>query len=487
MTKSSTATSASIRAKLKHPVIDADGHLLEMGPVLVEYLRQIGGQAVADRFLRTENASNELLLGRGRWHDLTPQQRRAAGLTPPAWWSFPTRNTVDRASVSLPRLLRSRMDDLGLDFSVLYPTMGMGLAGIADEELRRAACRAYNTYVSETYHDCRDRMTPVAVIPMVTPAEAIAEIEHATRALGLKAVMIGIVRRATPSADERWFSHRIDALGFESDYDYDPVWAKCIECKVAAVSHSTARGWDGRRSPTNGIFNHLGHFAAAGEALCRAIFMGGVTRRFPTLNFAFLEGGVAWGSGLYNGLIAHWEKRNVRALRENLDPALLDRDLLVRLIAEYGHAKVKTQMAAMEQQVRRIPPGPAQIDEWATCQIEQAEDIRDLFVPHFFFGCEADDPMNACAFDTKMNKFGVRLQAILGSDIGHWDVPDMDKMLVEAHELVEHNLISENDFTDFVFTNPARLHAGMNPDFFAGTVVEGAVRGLQANRGVSRR
>ena len=28
------------------------------------------------------------------------------------------------------------------------------------------------------------------------------------------------------------------------------------------------------------------------------------------------------------------------------------------------------------------------------------------------------------------------------------------------------------DFKAFVFTNAVRLHAGMNPDFFKGTVVE---------------
>ena len=32
-----------------------------------------------------------------------------------------------------------------------------------------------------------------------------------------------------------------------------------------------------------------------GEAVCKALFMGGVTRRFPALKFAFLEGGVGWG------------------------------------------------------------------------------------------------------------------------------------------------------------------------------------------------
>ena len=48
-------------------------------------------------------------------------------------------------------------------------------------------------------------------------------------------------------------------------------------------------------------------------------------------------------------------------------------------------------------------------------------------------------------------------------------------MLEEAWELVEHGLITEDDFREFVFANPARLHTALNPDFFKGTVVEDAV------------
>lgn len=34
---------------------------------------------------------------------------------------------------------------------------------------------------------------------------------------------------------------------------------------------------------------------------------------------------------------------------------------------------------------------------------------------------------------------------------------------------------AQDDFRDFVFTNPATLWTDMNPDFFKGTVVEGQV------------
>ena len=109
-----------------------------------------------------------------------------------------------------------------------------------------------------------------------------------------------------------------------------------------------------------------------------------------------------------------------------------------------------------------------------------AEDIRDLFTPNFFFGCEADDPMNAWAFNAKVNPFEARLGAMVSSDIGHWDVPDMRDVLAEAYELVERESLTETDFRDFTFSNPVKLHAGMNPDFFRGTVVEQEVaKGLQ--------
>ena len=103
-------------------------------------------------------------------------------------------------------------------------------------------------------------------------------------------------------------------------------------------------------------------------------------------------------------------------------------------------------------------------------------------MPNFYFGCEADDPINAMAFDAKKLPFEARLNAIFSSDMGHWDVPDMTEITEEAYEMVEHGLISEADFSDFVFANPAHLWAGMNPDFFKGTRVEGAVRELLRSR-----
>jgi hypothetical protein len=87
-------------------------------------------------------------------------------------------------------------------------------------------------------------------------------------------------------------------------------------------------------------------------------------------------------------------------------------------------------------------------------------------------GCEGDDRMVAAGFDTELNPYGVRLNAMFGSDIGHFDVEDMREVLEEAHETVDEGLMTDDDFRDFAFANAVRLHGGMNPDFFVGTVVE---------------
>jgi hypothetical protein len=100
-------------------------------------------------------------------------------------------------------------------------------------------------------------------------------------------------------------------------------------------------------------------------------------------------------------------------------------------------------------------------------------------VPKFFFGCEGDDRLAALAFNPKINPLGARLNAIYSSDLGHFDLPDMRDAAYEAWELVEHGLINEDDFRDFVFVNAVHAKTDMNPEFFKGTRVEDDVKRIQ--------
>ena len=469
--------SAAIRAKLKHPVIDGDGHALEFGPVYFEFLKQVGGPRITERFREKLD---------GGWYGLSPQERLRKRVTRPSAWTIPTKNTLDRATALLPRLFRERMDDFGLDFSIVYSTLALFLIRETDDELRRATCRALNSMLAEVFRDQSDRMTPAACIPTGTPQEAIEELEFAVRTLGLKAAMVqSNVRRPVPEVAERApelarYATWMDTLCMDSPYNYDPLWAKCVELKVAVTSHSGATGWGSRVSTTSYIHNHVGSFAAAGEAFAKALVLGGVTQRFPKLNFAFLEGGLGWASELYAGLVSHCGKRNSRSI-DIYDPRHIDVELLADLFSRYGGDMVKGRPDPSDPGFVRLPcswndGGDATIaHELDQLGIRKAEDLRPLFENRFYFGCEADDPLVAWGFDTRLNPFGARLRAMFSSDIGHWDVPDRTEVLEEAYELIERDLINEADFRDFTFAHPGLLHAGMNPDFFKGTVVEAEV------------
>ena len=145
MTKPPTAAShqrlsgADVRARLDHPVIDSDGHTVEFVPALLEAVEETAGRAVRQGL---EKQLERIFHG---WYRMTPSQRSSERASRPPWWPTPT-NALDRATATLPGLLHERMPELGIDFSVLYPGIGLFLPSIADVEIRRGGCRAINRY-----------------------------------------------------------------------------------------------------------------------------------------------------------------------------------------------------------------------------------------------------------------------------------------------------------------------------------------------------
>jgi len=463
---------AEIRAHLDHPVIDADGHIIEFLPLVRDFLAEEAGESVAKRFDDVVNSAASV-------RALDVETRRQLGISRTGWWGVPAANTLDRATTMVPGLLYERLDELGIDVAILYPTAGLMAMALDDDELRGALARACNRYVAESYGPYRDRLLPVAVVPNYTPDEALRELDHAVGVLGLRPVLFGgLVLRPAPGHDGDRAARWVDGLGLDSAHDYDPVWARCVELGVSPTFHSTGIGFGSRTSPTNYVANHIGNFAAGSEAVCRSLLFGGVMRRFPGLRFAFLEGGIAWAASLYADSVSHFEKRNRDALA-HYDPRALDRPLLERLLREHGDDAFVCRVDRLDEGLRFLSDpdeDPTTLDEFAASGITSVDDLRTVFAEQCFFGCEADDAMNALAFDTRLHPMGARLQAMFASDIGHWDVPDFRGVLPEAWELVEDGHLTRDDFRRFTFEHAARLFTGTSPDFFAGTVVEDAVR-----------
>src|SRR5512132_3129920 len=114
---------AEIHAGLKHPVIDGDDHWLEPAPVFLEYLA-----------LWQRNHA---------WYRSTWSQRQHDRTRRSNWWGV-TSKTLDKATALLPALLNERLPELGIDFALIYPSFGLTINGIGQDDLHRASVRAYN-------------------------------------------------------------------------------------------------------------------------------------------------------------------------------------------------------------------------------------------------------------------------------------------------------------------------------------------------------
>jgi hypothetical protein len=78
---SSDSRSAHIRSRLSHPVIDADGHIVESTPVLLDYMREVGGPDMAT----IKNASKNATRGEDSSRRSGPAAAEPNPVAPGSW------------------------------------------------------------------------------------------------------------------------------------------------------------------------------------------------------------------------------------------------------------------------------------------------------------------------------------------------------------------------------------------------------------------
>jgi len=148
-------------------------------------------------------------------------------------------------------------------------------------------CRAFNAYSADLFCDYKDRLTTAAVIPMHTPEEAIDELEHVVRTLGFKVVMMtSLIRRPIRSSNPNpRYNEWLDMLAMDSEYDYDPVWAKCVELGVSPTFHSVTKGVGTRVSPSNAVVQPYWSFRRCRRGGMQGAVPGGRDAAFPDAQF----------------------------------------------------------------------------------------------------------------------------------------------------------------------------------------------------------
>ena len=211
---------------------------------------------------------------------------------------------------------------------------------------------------------------------MNTPAQAVAEAEYAVRSSARsRCSSPGTCtppdrRRRLPARHVRrsTASTTTTRSGRSASSSASRRWctARCSQHRVT-------------RSISNYVYNHVDGLAAAHESLCKSLFLGGVTRRFPDLRIGFLEGGVAWACALFSGARrALGEAQPRRDLAARSRPARRRRAAR-RTSTEYGDDAVTGRIDELRD-VLRAPggaPGAASTSSPRAASTS-ADDLRAL-------------------------------------------------------------------------------------------------------------
>ena len=363
---------------------------------------------------------------------------------------MPTKNTRDRATEILPRLLYERLDEFGMDFTVLYPTAGLGIPFHPDDETRRATCRAFNRFIAEFFGEFSDRMTPAAVIPMHTPEEACAELEYVVKELGLKVVMMASMVRRRDSGRRREVAGR----GAIRD----------LVRRARARQRVRLRSGVGEMRRAGNLadvpFGLARHRAAQfADQFClqphrpfRRRERGGLQGDFHGRRHAPL-------SATQDGLPRRRRRMGVRALQRS-DRALEEAQSrgargnesgepesreLAQLIREYGgkwvEGKIEQKAGEPRDDSRNAikvaaTGGLRELDDYAACGIKRAEDIRDCSSQLLL---SAAKPMTAQCLRVQSQSESVWRENECFVRLGYWDIStctDMKDVVPEAYEML---------------------------------------------------
>jgi predicted TIM-barrel fold metal-dependent hydrolase len=220
-----------------------------------------------------------------------------------------------------PRL--EDMDSEGIDVSVLYPTLFLGIQNEPDADFAAVQCQAYNDWLSDHASDSGGRLWGAAVVPQQDIQLAAREIRRAAKLPGMKAAFI----RPNPTEDWKPFHHTV----------YDPLWeaacdtgmplglhpflaadlpGACLGLRLNEAADTTIQALDrntetvpgSQRSVTANIF-FTQAIANPFDMMNSLTFLlaGGVCERYPDLRLIFLESNGGWIVPWLERLDHHYE------------------------------------------------------------------------------------------------------------------------------------------------------------------------------------
>jgi len=253
------------------PVVDCDCHLYET-TALPEIARYIDNPNVRRSFERSSLAMAMHALVPGNLGDRTVSGRIKTELD----MHLPIGDLKDVHPLAAGLL--NSMDQMAIDYSILFPTPMLTLGTHPQPEFEVELGRAYNRWLVRHVLPASPRIRTMAYLPLSDPEASVQMIEEFAEAPGVLGFMVTAVRYQ-PIHQNRFMK----------------VFAALNERRLPLAFH-TGPNW------TDRPFEQLNRFMAA-HALgfpfyamiqLTNVVVNGLPERFPDVRFIFMEAGQAW-------------------------------------------------------------------------------------------------------------------------------------------------------------------------------------------------
>lgn len=250
-------------------VFDADGHVEETGELLVPYIdeRHTGVKHILEQAASSEFGGISRTIYSAT-HSL------------PAFMEHGIYN--DEPTRDAETKLR-HMDEFGLDYSMLDPTMNLGLPTVNNSRCAVALAQAYNSWLIDQFLDESDRLFGSILAAPQLPEIAAEEIDDRADEDGMVAVQLP-ASGLLPPPGHQW---------------YDPIYEAAEDNDLPVLMHSGSAGaatlmptmqkWNETYAEEHFIVHPVSHMWNL-----VTMFFQGVPERFPDLEFVFQEAGIGW-------------------------------------------------------------------------------------------------------------------------------------------------------------------------------------------------
>jgi predicted TIM-barrel fold metal-dependent hydrolase len=278
-------------------IIDCDAHILEPADLWLEYLEP----RFRDRAIRIEehDGRERLIIGERVVLEGPVAALGGAEADKPAVFAGALSYRHDNPPDSYdPRARAARMDQWGIEHSVIFPTIGILPFPTDDLALANAYCRAYNNWANDFCRTVPGRFHAIALVNWRDVDAAARELERCIR-LGFKGLFIPpeVVDGRRPA-----------------DPHFDPVWTLCQDAGLPGCFHVIVR-FDGSVNPFSAwhatspgpIFGFgLGGTGQLIPAIT-SVITDQLFVRFPKLKIVSVEAGCGYAPYLMDRLDAKFE------------------------------------------------------------------------------------------------------------------------------------------------------------------------------------